>query len=108
MPNITMTTTMSFDQAVQIFNNCLESRKMALKQELIHDPAEYKTWLEAEIARIGQAEIPSDSDITYVRRYMRHWQACDVLLKERARQEQSRKATMFELLKTFEDMKQGR
>ena len=103
-----MATTMSFDQAVQVFNNTLESRKVALKQELVNDPAEYKAWLEAEITRISQADVPTDSDIIYVRRYMRHWQACEVLLKERARQEQSRKDSMAELLNTFEDMKQGR
>jgi hypothetical protein len=101
-------TTMSFEQAKQIWMNTSDLRNRVLKAEAANEPREFRSWVEFEISTLSKCPEPTENTIGLIRQYMNMWQACDILVKTHDQAVRNRQDQMTQLLKEFEAMKQSR
>lgn len=108
MPNITMTTTaLTLDQANTIFQNTIGHRSQVLNDRK-SDPKAYREYLETRIEELGRIENPTEGDIETVERFIRYWEACNLLCTERERLQRDRQNRLRSLIKDFEEMKNAK
>lgn len=103
-----MATTMSFEQAKQIWTNTSDLRNRVLKAEAANDPREFRSWIEFEISTLSKCPEPTENTIGLVKQYMNMWQACDVLVKMHDKAIHDRQQQMSQLMQDFEAMKNAK
>lgn len=101
-------TTMSFEQAKQIWINTSDLRNRVLKAEAANDPREFRSWVEFEISTLSKCPEPTENTVGLVRQYMGMWQACDMLVKAHDQAVRDRQDQMTQLIQEFDAMKQGK
>lgn len=97
--------TMTKQLALNEFSKTRELRNKVLKMSTVDNWGAWKEWLEAEINTLGKCADPTDWHINIIKEYINHWMIVDWLLKDKATADTKRKATMAELLRDFESMK---